>query len=340
MSAPDVPVKISVPVTNVPKAELLGFAAESLLFGVFAILASISLWILIYRQKRLRPASRVNMSMAGITIAMLVLAGAHLVIDIQRTIHGFLGDTPGGPSAFFGLRVDNPTYVAKPVLFTAITTIGDCFMAYRTFVLWERNWAVITFPVLLILGTVVTGIGSAYGFAMSTPDGPGIFTPDVIAWTTAFLSLSLVTNLITTLLLLGRILWFARDNRGNKGGLTASVHWKVMKAVFCSEGIYSAALIANLGVYSAASSAVYTIMDILPPLVGISFTLIILRIGLDEAVLGHSGSVEIIESSSALPHRRGHVVSSSPIQFTRAVSCMWDTANGRAIDVEGKGPSL
>lgn len=44
----------------------------------------------------------------------------------------------------------------------------------------------------------VTGIGSAYGFAMSTPDGPGIFTPDVIAWTTAFLSLSLVTNLITT----------------------------------------------------------------------------------------------------------------------------------------------
>lgn len=38
-----------------------------------------------------------------------------------------------------------------------------------------------------------------------------------------------------------------------------------MKAVFCSEGIYSAALIANLGVYSAASSAVYTIMDILPP---------------------------------------------------------------------------
>lgn len=40
-----------------------------------------------------------------------------------------------------------------------------------------------------------------------------------------------------------------------------------MKAVFCSEGIYSAALIANLGVYSAASSAVYTIMDILPSLV-------------------------------------------------------------------------
>lgn len=134
-----------------------------------------------------------------------------------------------------------------------------------------------------------------------------------------------------------------------------------MKAVFCSEGIYSAALIANLGVYSAASSAVYTIMDILPPLVvsatsttwaplyhltissywqGISFTLIILRIGLDEAVLGHSGSVEIIESSSALPQRRGHAVSSSPIQFTRAVSCMWDTANGRAMDVEGKGPTL
>lgn len=73
---------------------------------------------------------------------------------------------------------------------------------------------------------------------------------------------------------------------------------------------------------------------------GISFTLIILRIGLDEAVLGHSGSVEIIESSSALPQRRGHVVSSSPIQFTRAVSRMWDTANGRAMDVEGKGPTL
>lgn len=40
-----------------------------------------------------------------------------------------------------------------------------------------------------------------------------------------------------------------------------------MKAVFCSEGIYSATLIVNLGVYSAASSAVYTIMDILPSLV-------------------------------------------------------------------------
>lgn len=74
-------------------------------------------------------------------------------------------------------------------------------------------------------------------------------------------------------LLLGRILWFARDNRGNKGGLTASVHWKVMKAVFCSEGIYSAALIANLGVYSAASSAVYTIMDVLPSLVVSASTL-------------------------------------------------------------------
>ncbi|KAI0819724.1 hypothetical protein BC628DRAFT_968043 [Trametes gibbosa] len=257
-----IPNSVDSYVKSLPMAELAGLCAESVLFGMFAILGSISLWILLYREHHRRGRSKVNLWMAGITVTMLALTTVHLAIDIQRALEGFMGTTPGGPPAFFSMA-SKPTFIAKPAIFTALTVIGDGFMMYRIFILWNRRLITITLPVLLVFGTILTGSLAAY--SLSRNEG-AIFAPAVTMQFLAFFALSLATNLVTTLLLLGRILWMARTSNSRKS-LTSSIHWKIMKTVLCSEGIYSISLIVNIVIYLATSSALFTVMDMLPPII-------------------------------------------------------------------------
>ncbi|TBU39011.1 hypothetical protein BD309DRAFT_970594 [Dichomitus squalens] len=270
-----------------PRAELIALFLESLLFGAFAVLYSISIWILLYREKH-HGRSKVHKWMFATATTMFVLALAHLCFDVQRAIEGFIanGGTPSGTADFYN-RLSNPTHVAKSAIYITQTLVGDAFVTYRLYVVFNRNPWILVLPLSLLVGTGIAGYGICVVLTQIKGSG-AIFSRNLVPWITSFFSLSLTTNVITTTLISGRIMWSNYRVRRYRAGYAAVTHWGVVETIVQSAAIYSAALVSLLATYVSGSNAQYVCLDSLQPLIGIVFTLIIIRVGLNDTTSEHS----------------------------------------------------
>ncbi|KAI0643231.1 hypothetical protein C8Q79DRAFT_915324 [Trametes meyenii] len=260
--------------------KLFALAIEALLTGSLAVLYPLSVWLLL-AQRRLGSRRMLNIWMVVLMSLMFLLAVAHLAIDLARSLTAFVihGSIAGGPEAYL-LEISAPAYITKVVLFSILTLLGDGFMTYRIFVVWERNLLASGFSAVLVLATTGCYAMSRSGAQDATKV---IFSREV----NAFLSLCLATNVVILSLLIGRLLWYDHRMRSiERTGRKHSVHWEAMKTIIFCEGIYSVALIVNLAVYIGSIQLALITLDALPPLVGVSFTLIIVRVGLGDAVEG------------------------------------------------------
>ncbi|RPD72789.1 hypothetical protein L226DRAFT_436617, partial [Lentinus tigrinus ALCF2SS1-7] len=290
-----------------PRAELISLFLESLLFGGFAVLYFISIWILMYREHR-HGRSRVNKWMFATATTMFILAIAHLCFDVQRAVEGFIvrGGTPTGTNDFYSW-LSNPTHVGKSVIYITQTLVGDCFVTYRLYVVWSRSRLILILPTLLLVGTAIAGYGICYELTQVKGVG-AIFEGNLKPWITSFFSLSLTTNVLATLLITGRIMWSNHRVKQYRAGYAAVTRWGVIETIVQSAAIYSAALISLLATYVSGSNAQYICLDALQPLIGIVFTLIIIRVGLSETAGDSSKAGHAISEDSrvaAPPPGRG-----------------------------------
>ncbi|EIW52801.1 uncharacterized protein TRAVEDRAFT_75090 [Trametes versicolor FP-101664 SS1] len=131
--------------------------------------------------------------------------------------------------------------------------------------------------------TVVTGL-CVYAFKNSHLDGgEALYADNVYALMTTYLALVLAMNITTLALILGQLMRhdrMIREYRVDAPGPT--MPWRVARTIVQSEAVYSATILANLILYVTRSSGFFVTSFMLPPLVGISFTLIITHSGLDE----------------------------------------------------------
>ncbi|KAI1795337.1 hypothetical protein LXA43DRAFT_881965 [Ganoderma leucocontextum] len=319
-----------------PRAELIALFLESLLFGAFLVLYFISIWILLYREQH-HGRTRLNKWMFATATAMFVLALTHLCFDVQRAIDGFIahGGTPTGTLDFYNL-LSNPTHVGKSVIYITQTLVGDGFVTYRLFIVYNRNLWILVLPLLLVVGTAISGYGIC--FVLTTLTGSGaIFAGNLVPWITSFFALSLTTNVIATILISGRIMWSNYKVRRYRMALT---HWGVIETIVQSAAIYSAALISLLSTYLAGSNAQYICLDSLQPLIGVVFTLIIIRVGLNETTSEHSKG-HMVDSRGAAPPLQTHVQQfpMRPLAISVSVSREHDRASFEAFDSsDRKGP--
>ncbi|TBU44153.1 hypothetical protein BD309DRAFT_958987 [Dichomitus squalens] len=260
----------------IARASLIALFTESLVFGAFTVLYAIAIWILLYREKR-RSKSTLNKLLFATSTVMWVLSVAHLCIDVQRALQAFVveGGKPDGALLFYS-TLNNPTLVAKDGIYITMTIVADSFVTYRLFVVWNHAWYIIVLPVILLIATAVAGYGACAEIGMVKGVG-AIFAANLQPWIRAFFSLSLTTNLLTTILIAARIVWMNRRVKSYRAG---GGHWEVVETLVQSAAIYSAALASLLGTYLAGSNAQYVCLDILQPLIGVVFTLIIIRVGL------------------------------------------------------------
>ncbi|KAI0643230.1 hypothetical protein C8Q79DRAFT_1012539 [Trametes meyenii] len=313
---------MTLPTELIANAKLVAPCIEALFLGVFGILCPLTIWVLMFRG-RSTGRSKVAGWMVAITIVMFLLATAHFALDLVEAIRAFVtlprkgidGDRVWQEAAF---RV---TYPAKPILLTMLTTAGDSFMAYRAFIVWNRNKWILSVEIFLLLGC----LGKLYsGFGGKLLNDPCVvaggvfwavtldsFTADfgdletfTLSGLLTFLPLSLVTNIVTTSLLLGRLYIHRRRTFSLHSSYSenAKMHWRVMKTILLSEAIYSAALIVSIMAPYLFPLAADIILDILPPIVGICFTLIIIGVGLNEP--GEGARVSDRPRSSGRPAGR------------------------------------
>ncbi|KIJ34296.1 hypothetical protein M422DRAFT_70236 [Sphaerobolus stellatus SS14] len=204
------------------------------------------------------------------------LCCTHIGVNFTRIIKAFIifRNEPGGPAAFFN-RLSEFTQMFGSTLYVAQTLLGDAIVLMRCYIVWERNLVVVAFPMLLLLGSTVTGVGILYSFDRVEPEAQ-VFVNELSQWIVSFFSMTFATNFICTALVAYRI-W-----RINQKGLAFSNSHRrlgsVMVLIVESGSIYSAALLALLILYEADSWFQYVILDAITPTVGIVFSVIMYRI--------------------------------------------------------------
>lgn len=219
--------------------------------------------------------SDANRPITFAAILLLMLSTAHLVIDIIRLEDGFVKyrDTfPGGPVGFFE-DISQPTFVTKNLIYALQTMLGDGVVIYRCYVVWQSVWVIIL-PCILWCCSSVAALVAPYYASQAT--GGSIYTNQTAQWITALFTLTLSTNLISSGLLVYRIWTIERKislSRVTNGTMMPIVYVLIDAAI-----MYSAALLSILICFVCANNAQYIMLDMIMPIISITFCMVLLRL--------------------------------------------------------------
>ncbi|KAH8111796.1 hypothetical protein DFH11DRAFT_578183 [Phellopilus nigrolimitatus] len=258
------------------EASLLALMVESVLLGLFSMLFAITLYILVFRQRKLQ--RRLNKKIIAVSIVMYVVAFAHIIFSTRRVFLGFIDkrDERGGPDAYFAATTGVP-YFFKVGLYTMQTLVGDGFVIYRLNIVWSGDKRLVYPAIVLLMGSIVCGVVPEVYTALATSPSDTVFKLLLKHWILAFFSLTLFTNFTCTALIAFKIWWTERQLAGLVFRNSLS---PVIAIVIESGALYSASLISLMTTYASGSWACYIALDMTTQIIGITFSLIIVRIGL------------------------------------------------------------
>ncbi|KAI9573136.1 hypothetical protein HD554DRAFT_1146001 [Boletus coccyginus] len=276
------------------KAELLGVLLETLLYGFSLLMFGGTIWTLLYQ----RSTRLVNRKMLAVACLLLLISTVHLVIHIIRVMYGLIlyRDTyPGGPIAYFSV-VSQWTFYLKNLVYIAQTVVGDGVILYRCYVVWQSK-PVMVFPLLLWCGatgtcntfnggwlTLMTDISEVTGFvsgmtAALTTEG-GVFGGALNQWITSFWATAFAANLLATLLLIFRI-WYINRKLTRLGASSGGSQLRPILQILVDAGaIYSVTLLVALICFVIQSNGQYVVLDMITPIISITFYMVIIRVGL------------------------------------------------------------
>jgi hypothetical protein len=124
------------------------------------------------------------------------------------------------------------------------TWIGDAVVAWRCYVVWQRNKAILATVVILVLATAITGYASIVTVHSSNIP----FTEGLVS---VMLATSLTTNFIISFLTAGRI-WSVSRKIGHKVVRTTRSHyWKIIGLIIESGCVLVLAELVELVVFEA-----------------------------------------------------------------------------------------
>ncbi|KAF9492859.1 hypothetical protein BDN71DRAFT_1396016 [Pleurotus eryngii] len=298
-------------------AQIVALFLESVLYGVYLVTFVACLRVLLIAPSStassfslrdyFKPLRHINKPMLFAALLMLIFATLDVAFGLHNNILAFVKTPPvligddgteeGGPEVVFD-DIGRWTNVMKMVNYVAQTFVGDSILLYRCFVVYDRNWWVVAFPILLWLGTTACGVMTSYSEAAV---GVGTLDQSVIKpFITSMLVLTLATNMLTTGLIVLRI-WKV-DTRVSQFRPSASSHAspppapsplaRVMRVLIESGLIYTTTILILFGTYLAGSNAILALSNAVVQIIGITFNLIIINTDRARKQGASSGGVE------------------------------------------------
>ncbi|KAI0710738.1 hypothetical protein C8Q76DRAFT_71886 [Earliella scabrosa] len=256
------------------KVQLVSLFTESLVFGALTVQYCISTWVLL---RRTRSHLRISTTLVAVSTVLWLLSLVHVTLSVRNSLRGFLelaGD-PNRTTAFFS-RLSEQTQVAKSTIFVTSILIGDAFLTYRLWVVWNRSWMIIIVPIGMLLGTAISGYSACRDMTRLRGEDAEVLPSTLLTFLTVLFSLPLATNLLLTGLIAGRIAWSRYTIHGHRQ--LGRSYWDVIETLVESAVITSCALMALLVTYLTRSNGQYIVIDLMPSLVGFVFTLIIILV--------------------------------------------------------------
>ncbi|KAF4588657.1 hypothetical protein EYR40_010210 [Pleurotus pulmonarius] len=202
--------------------------------------------------------------MVAISCVMFFIATWHLAMNGFRLLQGFavhIADEGGAVGYIGNLR--RWDHVMKDTLYATQEILGNAAAIYRCFILWNNDWRVIAFPLLLLVGSLVSGYTVCALFVQIDPT-VSVFTDRLNAWIQAFYSIAVVQNIITTSLMAFRI-W--RTSARSAQYKTGSYLLPVARILIESAALQLVVEILLLALYSRAVNAQYILLELVTPTV-------------------------------------------------------------------------
>ncbi|THH14649.1 hypothetical protein EW146_g5708 [Bondarzewia mesenterica] len=270
------------------KAEFLALFLETFAYGTFFTLCSITVFILL---RNYRDSTRKTGFLLTVALLMLVLATAHLSIDFVRAFDAFaVQHSENGADGYYDV-LSNPLFVAKTFIYWAQTLLGDGVIIWHCYVIYAKCLLVVVPPILFVFLAFAAGIIDINTLMHSKLETTIFMT--VPPWISTFFVATLLINVYCTFMISWRIYTSISVSFPSGSGFGAGNLFPAMIVIIESGALYTSSIVAFLCTYLAHSNGQYPAMDLIAPLVGIVYCLIILQVRL------HVGSSVPSEPSSS-----------------------------------------
>jgi len=221
-------------------------------YGIYLILFCFCIHILLHRTR--------NLDNTVLLVTAIVLFTLSTVLAVINLVLG-ASDID---------NIDIPYHqlvLASIEIYAANNIVADGLLIYRCYSIWNKNIYVVLVPIIMLI------ISSILGW-------------DILIPLTPFFALTLVTNVVVTVLTAGRIWWICRKARKY---LQTDIQRRYLSAISIlaeSGVVYSAVVLAYLifGAFDSTYIMQEPIWEALGQLVGIVPTLIIVRVGMGMSV--------------------------------------------------------
>ncbi|KAF9016261.1 hypothetical protein BDZ89DRAFT_1166345 [Hymenopellis radicata] len=278
----------AMPITE---AQLLGMFLESVFLGFFLITFVQCIAILLRDTSRSgwRSLRSINWPMLVVAILLFVFATLDVALSVVHNIQAFVFYSgEDGPTGDFS-QISDWINIMRTVTVVFQTTIGDGMLIYRCWIVYERAWLVIAFPLTLWLTGMALDIWIIYveeTLRIRTLIVAAKLSPLI----TAFWVLTITLNITATSLIVLRLWKVDRESSlytyrsGSETGSSVLTRARprsnlrrAMIIIIEAGAMYTAVAVIACGTYIGGSNAAYFTSDVEVQIVGIAFNLIIIR---------------------------------------------------------------
>ncbi|KAL1742352.1 hypothetical protein HDZ31DRAFT_84191 [Schizophyllum fasciatum] len=250
------------------RAEILGTVTETMFYGIYFVLFVRCLEVI--RQRHVE--GKLMVLLLTTSLLLFALITIHMCISTWRNLDAFTGPhaavMPNAAEIFFAEHVFDHIDRLKNAL----------YVLYRCYMVYERQWVWILFPVAIFLGDFGFGI---YGIYMLCTQGdvPDLIKSQIVDRIKYFYLITMILNIVCTVMIAAKILLIQR--RTNRSGIADAVRTLNTTVIIIIESaaLYSVALIVLITFAAEHSGGMYTLLQLMPSIIGIVFSLIIVRVG-------------------------------------------------------------
>ncbi|KAJ7895072.1 hypothetical protein B0H13DRAFT_1885689 [Mycena leptocephala] len=199
-----------------------------------------------------KPRHEIKFPILAATVLMFVVSSFSAVLSMLGVIDGFIDyDGPGGALEFYNTVNGGWKHWMTAVEDSVQVILGDGLLIYRCYVLYDRNWRAISVPAVAWMGLVAMSITSSNA-TITLPKGASLNDHSILPFLSATLLLTLMTSIITTYLIIRRLIQI-EHHPGLRGGIRPHILTRIATIFFETGLIYTLSVIASLGVYLTGS---------------------------------------------------------------------------------------
>ncbi|KAJ7089106.1 hypothetical protein C8R44DRAFT_818785 [Mycena epipterygia] len=275
--------------SNLLSVNLATLAVSSLFYGMFLVLSSSSMYLLVARYLANRRSRNTNTltdrsifrsTVFIAAIGLFCAITAHWITTVYRAFLAFIYFQHGDAAVEFYadiVRTAQVTEMIQEAFLMMSILIGDSLIIHRLWVVWEHRTAVVVFPICTLAALTLCSGVSIHTIAQKAVERRDIFSDP---WLTSNCVLTLVTNVYSTALITYKI-WNITSKARPIGGSNLR---DFLVIVVESAAIYASWAVFFTVTYQTRSLVQFIVIQTAPEVVGIVNALIHTRVGLGWAV--------------------------------------------------------